>query len=269
MGFSKISYKIVICFLAGAAFSTPTMAESPALAPFNLKGRYTVAWNGISIGRIILTANEDGKTYSLTVDTKTSGIGSLFSKEKRVATAEGRVGTTSYIPAKYDSRPQKDGEKGARHTTLIYDAAGNVKSREQVPTDDPSYRPPVPPEELVGTVDTVTGGLALRKALYEAPEKKLASVTVKTYDGSRLAEMTLTPLKTDTKVQILDNYMPVVNTLVTRKPLNGYTAKELKKFKAGDPEIHLYFSDDEKFWPVRATIDASFGQLSATLTSTN
>lgn len=269
MGFSEISYKIVMCFSAGALFSASAVAAPQPLAPLNLQGRYTVAWNGISIGRIILTSNEDGKTYSMSVDTKTSGIGSLFSKEKRVATATGRVTGGSYIPEKYDSRPQKDGEKGARHTTLIYDAAGNVKSRDQVPTDDPSYRPLVPPQELVGTVDTVTGGLALRKALYEAAEKKLSSVTVKTYDGSRLAEMTLTPLKTDTKVQIMDSYIPVVNTLVTRKPISGYTAKELKKFKAGDPEIHLYFSNDEKFWPVRATIDASFGQLSATLTSTN
>jgi hypothetical protein len=56
-----------------------------------------------------------------------------------------------------------------------------------------------------------------------------------------------------------------VNVAIARIPINGYTPKELKKFKKGDPEIRLYFSNDAAFLPIRATAKVTLGELSLTM----
>lgn len=261
MGFSKTSYKILICFFMA---NTAMAAEAP-LKPLNINAKYTIAFNGITIGRIRFVAQEDAKSYSITLDTKTHGIGSIFSNEKRIAKAEGRrTADGQYLPDRYDSRPQDD-DTTDRHTTLIYDATGKIKTRERVPDDDPSWRPVVTSEEINKATDSTTAGLVLRQRLYQAIAKGQTEATVRTYDGARLADFRFSVIKPEARVQVMGNYQPAINTLVTRQPINGYTPKELKKFKAGDPEMHLYFSDDEQFLPLHVSIDTSFGQLSATL----
>ncbi len=244
----------------------PTLTHAAPIAPLTIQAKYIVAWNGITIGRIRLNANETANSYSISVDTKTRGIGALFSNEKRIAMAEGKISADGrHIPSKYESRPQKETGEAPKYSILRYDNEGRIQSREVVPDDTPNYRPAVPAADVNLATDSVTAGLVLRRKLHGEIAKNGNTTSVKTYDGSRLAEMKFAVVKPEAKVEIMDNYVAAVNTVVTRTPIKGYTAKEMKKYNAGDPEIHLYFSDDEKFIPVKATINTSFGQLSATL----
>ena len=91
-------------------------------------------------------------------------------------------------------------------------------------------------------------------------------VAIRTSDGSRLAEMKFAALADHARVTMPgDGYGDAINTIVTREPIAGYTPKEIKKYNAGDPIIHLYFSADAKFVPVRATVSLPIGELSVSL----
>lgn len=255
-------YKNLICFLC-IGLPQLALAAGPApLEPWNFTARYTVAWTGISIGRIYITATEDATGYHMTVDTKTHGVGALFSDEKRVAEVTGTRTDGHYLPTKFESRPQ-DKNKSDR-TELTYDAQGKLTGRIREPDDDPNWRPPVPREQLGTATDPITAGFVVRKALPLSPTLGDKTST-HTYDGARLAQMTVHVENPRTTLTIMKQKMEALDVTVTRQPINGYTPKELKKFAAGDPVIHLYFTADNKRLPLRATVDAPIGQITATL----
>ena len=235
----------------------------PPLVPLVVHAQYLVAWNGITIGRINMDVQEDATQYALTVDTKTHGIGLLFKTERRIAEANGTVENGHYIPNHFESRPQGKDE-GVRNT-ILYDATGAIQSREQVPPDDPNWRPTVPIAQANTATDPVSAGLILRRKLYEAMAKGTHEVAIKTYDGSRLAEMHFVALQPTARVEMLDSYTDAVDTVVTRQPITGYTPKEMKKYNAGDPVIHLYFTANPQFIPIRTTVSMPIGELSVSL----
>lgn len=267
MGIKLNSYKFALPFLllglanpADAAEATP---QAP-LQPFTLNGRYTIAWSGIPLGRIILSANETDTTYSMVIDTKTKGIGALISDDKREIAANGtKSADGNYIPARYESKPQKgDGDNNV--TTLTYDALGNIASRFRTKDDDPAWRPAVPNAEINSARDPVTAAFILRNQLHAALSEPKAKVSTRTYDGMRLAEMSLERSE-NSKLTIINKETEIVNVVVKRAPINGYTPKELKKYEKGDPEIRIYFSNDAAFIPVRASAKTMLGELSMTL----
>jgi len=252
----------VLILLVGVA--NPSAAQVPPLAPLTIEAKYIVAWNGITIGRINLTAEEAGGRYRMLVDTKTRGLARLFSDEATVASAEGAITDDGrYIPLRFESRPLKDPEKP--RTVLTYDEAGKLLSRERTPDDDPAWRPPVPPEQVATSTDPVSAGFILRRMLHDNMAREVRESVVTTYEGARLADMKFTVVSR-ARVEYMDEYHDAINTVVTRVPIAGYTVKEKKKYAEGDPTIHLYFSADSKLIPVKATVDLAFGQLSATLT---
>ncbi len=256
---SKLILPLVSLIIAPCA-----QAADGALSPLVLKGRYVIAWSGIPLGRIILTANEDATNYSMVIDTKTKGIGALISDEKRVISVEGaKTAADVYIPSRYQSRPHRKGERNT--ITMTYDAAGNIATRENDNEDDPAWRPPVPREEANTARDPVTAAFILRRKLHASFADKITDISTRTYDGERLATMSLIPAGDDARVEVMGAYVKAINVVVKRAPINGYTPKEIKKYKKGDPEIRIYFSNDEAFIPLRATAKVPLGELSMTL----
>ena len=260
----NIAYKAGIAVCCACLLAPQARAEG-AVTPLNLSARYIVAWSGITIGRIIITAKEDASSYSMSVDTKTHGLGSLVSDEASIVSARGsKKPDGTYVPAAYHSGPQNSNDAKRDITDLTYGAAGMIEKRVREPEDDPAWRPLVPFGEINTARDPITAGFILRRQLHDALGNKTAEVSTRTYDGARLATMKM--IRTaNAKVEIMGTYKDTVNVQITRTPINGYTPKELKKFNKGDPEIHLYFSNDEAFLPVRASVKVALGELSLTL----
>lgn len=256
-------YKIVISFFL-VVFPHLTMAAETALSePWNFTAKYTVAWSGITIGRIYITATEDATSYRMSVDTKTHGVGSLFGKERRWAEVTGKKSGTQFLPSRFESRPQSN-DKGDR-TELTYDDQGKLITRLRLPDDDPKWRPPVPREQANTATDPITAGFIVRDNIARAMASGEHSLHTFTYDGARLANMHVTLITPTSTLSIMDKTVEAVDITINRQPIIGYTPKELKKFKDGDPDIHLYFTADAKRIPVRITVDAPVGQLTATL----
>ncbi len=266
MDLTRKAYKIFTAVFLATLISGQAQANEP-LSPLNLKARYLISWGGITIGRINITAREDATSYSLVVDTKTHGAGSIVSNEANVVEANGtKTADGTYIPVRYHSAPQ--GKHKDDTIDLTYDAKGDIVKRVREPDDDPNWRPPVPFVEINTARDPITASFMLRKKLYAAIADANSIVSNRTYDGSRLAQMKMTRAP-NAKVAVMDSYKNAVNVVVTREPINGYTPKELKKYAKGDPEIHLYFSDDAAFLPIRASAKLQLGELALTMVDDN
>lgn len=247
--------------LAILSMAAPVSAGVPALEPLNYKLKYDVTWNGFTIGRLRIRVSEDAFSYRVSIDTKTSGIARLFSSEKSVAIAEGRVVDGRYIPTKYTSR----GDNGSRQRTVItYDASGAIATRDRKPPITGKSRKEVPLEQANAATDPASAFFILRKKLHTAMKANVRDVSTHTYDGVRFAEM-LIHVVSPARVEVFDKYENAINTVITRKPLNGYSAKELKKFKEGDPPAHIYFSTDGRFMPLKAQVQTNIGTIAATL----
>ncbi len=263
---TRIAYKAFTAVFLLAASAAPALAVEP-LSPLILNARYIISWSGITLGRINVTAREDAGSYSLIVDTKTHGVGAIVSDEASIVRAEGTKNAAGdYVPVSYHAGPQ--GKKSGTNTTLNYDAKGLIATRTRDPEDDPAWRPPVTFEQIDTAHDPITASFMLRRMLYAAQQKSDASVATRTYDGARLAEMRMTRT-INARVPVMDGYKDAVNVVVTRTPIEGYTPKELKKFKKGDPEIHLYFTNDAAFLPIRASARIEFGELALTMVDDN
>ena len=264
MVLKNTAFKVGIAVCSLSLFAPMAKAES-TLAPLNLDARYNVAWSGIVIGRIILHAKEDATSYSLSVDTKTHGLGSLISDETSAVSAKGsKKPDGTYVPAEYHSGPQKAEDTRRDRTELLYNPDGTIAKRSREPEDDPAWRPPVNFADIDTARDPITAGFILRKQLHDALDSKTMEVSNRTYDGARLATMRF--IRTiNAKVEVMGTYKDTVDVQVTRTPVTGYTPKELKKFNKGDPEIHLYFSNDAAFLPVRASAKVLLGELSLTM----
>ena len=255
MRFKTLAAIAVLCF------STSAAAEVPPLEPLNYSLRYDVTWNHIRIGRIFVKVNEDSYGYRMSVDTKTSGIARLFNKEKSLALIEGKRVDGAYVPVTYTSR--NDGDSKQR-TEITYDGEGHIATYTRTPPNTDKTRQPVVREDANSATDPVTLFFALRKSLHAAMKVNVRDVSARSYDGLRLGQISL-HVASPARVEVLGGYQNAINTVITRKPINGYSAKELKKFAEGDPTIHIFFSADGALMPLKAQLQAGFGTIAATL----
>lgn len=261
MGRLVSRYKAVV-FAAALAVVTPAWADVPTLKPMNYTLKYDVTFNGLPIGRIRIVASEDDYKYSASVDTKTRGLLRMFDSTKSLITAAGRKDEGTFIQKDFSSRSTDD--DSTKLTTIRYGMKGEVIKSERKPPDDPANRPPVPLEQASEGMNPLTALLVTRYRLRDYIAANERKVTIRTYDGARLADLTFTA-HSRTSFEIMDKRVNVINTELTRKPIAGYKAKELKKFEEGDPIIHVFFSADERFLPVKADINLRFGTISAQL----
>lgn len=257
--------KLVLPLLILGLGTLPASAAVPELAPLNVKTRYDVTIGGMAIGRVRITVTEDAFGYRMIVDTKTRGLVDIFAPLESIAIAKGRVtDAREYIPQSYSSVAKKDGDNKNRRASITYDAAGQIVTRSRLP-DEKGWRPVVPLEKANEAVDPMTGFLVLRHALRDAMAREQREATVLTYDAGRLARLTVKVISR-ARIEVDGKYRDAINTVVTRQPIDGYTPKEMKKFKEGDPVMHIYFSPDAEFMPLLATIRLHYGDIRVTLT---
>lgn len=264
MDLIRTAYKTWIAVFC--IYLLPLSALAEGLQPLNLNATYSLAWSGISIGRISVRAHEDASRYGMVIDTRTHGVGSLFRDEKSVLTTEGlKNGSGDYLASSYERRPENDANNG--DITLTYDAQGNLLKRVREKDDNPAWRPPVPVEQINQAHDPLTVIFILRRMLYAAKSTEEKAVTTRLYDGMRLVDTTLTRQE-NSSIDIMDRPVNTIKVGFTRNLLAGYSPKEWKKFSKGkDPRMALYITDDEQFFPVKATVDVALGQVSMTLIS--
>lgn len=232
------------------ALATPAMA-APTL-PENLY--YHISWNGLSLGRIRVSATETKESYHMVVDTKSRGVASMFAPFKTVAQVRGIKRGTQYIPSYYETRSEKSDEGNGRSGHIRYDATGKITERVLSHPDDPAWRPVVPIDKASAATDPITCFIAMRPLLIQNKAQGVRETILRSYDNKRLANLRAT---------ILDNnpYKDTIATRITREPLDGYTPKEVKKYRKGDPTLTVWFSEDRHVMPTRLELELMLGTI--------
>ncbi len=261
MGMKRTAFKIA--FSAWLLAAPLAHAQVPELEPMHYTVRYDVYWNGLPLGRIRMTVHEDQFGYGMEIDTKTRGLADIFAESTSTASVKGIRREGQYIPLKYSSTSQSD--KEPRRTTITYDEEGKIRKRTRTPQDDPAWRPIVPLAEANEATDPITAFFTLRQRLRDAMAANERSTSVKTYEGARYAGFTFKVIS-PASLQIMKKSVRAINTVPTRQPINGYTPKEWKKYKKGDPVVHVYFSADARFIPLLAEAALPIGTLKMQLT---
>lgn len=248
-----------LLFMGSFAMAAEAVSPPP-LQPLNFEARYDGTFTGVKLGRLRIDMKEDKESYELKLDTKLSGLARVFSEMRSFAQARGIKKGQTYLPQFYESTEEKNGDPKAREAWIKYDEKAAIAERFRNPMDDPYWRPIVPIADANTGVDPISAYMLLRPKLQQILDKPGQQTFVRTYDGARLAEMNFRVVGR-TSIEIMDKKMPVVDTTLTRALLDGYTPKEKRKFKEGDPEIHIYFSDDARLLPVKATIALPAGSF--------
>lgn len=237
-----------LMLLAAPAIAAPTLPASLY---------YRISWGGLPLGRIRVSANEDEGRYRMVVDTKSKGMVSMFSPFQTIAQVEGIKRDGRYVPQEYRTNAKKSDEGDDRMSLIRYDEEGHIIERIAKPQDDPRWRPIVPLEETTDATDPITCFIAIRALLVQNREQGVKETALRSYDAKRLAIL---------KAMLIPNPDPkkgAFATRITRIPLNGYTPKEWKKYRKGDPALTVWFSNDAYVMPTRLELDLMLGTIVA------
>lgn len=258
----RVLYKIVasICLMFVTAVSTswPLHAQTtppsapPLPAPSAFIGQYYFSWAGIKLGKLELSIDEKADAYALHLGVTSAGIVNLFTHHISDTTVVGKRHDGRYCPIRYESRYQT--KKKPRHILLVFDPKRHITEELNEPPENRAIRPEVPAELKDGSYDPLSGLMALRQGI--------SPLTA--FDAKRLYQVKAEE-KEHSSLTVMEKTQPVIHYILTRTPLGGMTAKETEEYKAGEPPLHLFISDDEKRVPVLVQMPVLMGNVKGTL----
>lgn len=134
----------------------------------------------------------------------------------------------------------------------------------QLPPDDHATRPVVPAGMLKNAVDPLSLIIQVREKLREKMADHQSVFSINIYDGNRLSEADFTIVGAQ-QIFYGQRRVPVIEVTGRRKPLAGFTKKEMGDFTTSQPTLYIYFSDDTQLMPLKLQMAMPFGLLTATL----
>ncbi len=230
--------------------------ELPALAPFTFSAHYGFYWNGLPFGVLDIKAEEKEKIQRMEATIRSTGLAALFAPHKSTTTLEVANGKTIY-ETNYTTRDEP------RRVKITYSPMGTVSETIVEPPEDPVRRPPPSAEQLKQSLDPLSFVIAARQALHHTLAADKTEFSLSVFDGRRLMETPFT-VQGEELLRRPEGKLPVVHCLVQRKPIAGYTEKELKSLKKDNPALHILFSNDEKMLPLKLYVDV-LGRMYAVL----
>lgn len=233
-----------------AMAATIAAPQLKAETPLREEISYKIYWNGIRAGKLWLYWEEDATRYAARMQLKTSGLVRIFSKQLRTASAEGTkqcdTNGCTYTPVKAGWDVQY--RHKSRKVELEYGPKGTMTSATVTPTDNRATRPDVDQKDKDRSLDA----LSATQRLFFGMLRGEKNIVIPVYDGRRFTEF-------------LFDFADKERMLyaAARKPISGYTAKELKEVSEGDPPILLQVVPNRRF-PIAALAKTSFGALKIT-----
>lgn len=224
-------------------------------------GVYSVTWNNLPVGYLIMDAQETASTYKVDVNTRATGALKLATKHSSTLTAQGIKREGKYLPQHFGTVFNLRGE--SRTIDLAYDKDGRLISETNNPPEPEWKRPPVPQELKADAIDPMTLFYAHRPLIHKAIRNGEREFTLRYYEGRRLTDLYYTVGEVE-QVQIGKHSVPLLRVSVLRKPIAGYKEKELKKMAKKDYLLELYLTTDGRYMPQKFVVDAALGTFYAT-----
>ncbi len=250
MGTRYRLYKIII--LISLIGINPAIANDNILPPLHFNGRYAFDWSGITLGKLAVSVDEGKDRYKLRLIVASAGATNLFTHHMSDTVATGRREGNTYFPEYYESYYKT--KQKPRHIKLEFNKKGVVTTEINEPPEDRNDRPEIPHALKDGSYDPLTGFMALRSGDAKLPA----------FDAKRLYEIyarkgSSHPLYRE---KTLQNALPFT---LSRTPLAGLTAKELREYAKGEPEVTLYLSNDQRRIPLAMSMPILLGSVHGVL----
>ncbi len=206
-------------------------------------GSFTVTVAGIKAGTFRFKASLNGKRYSVTSQAATAGLGAVLKSFTMDSKVEGVAKGRALQPRSYVSKGQ--GEHEGRGAEIAYDGA-TPRVVQFFGMPDPEA-PSIAPDDMIGTVDTLTGLYAL---LRDTPVDQICDLKLRLFDGHRLSHVTLTPGRGGDGAVTCDGVYHRVA---------GYPPKEVKKRRKFPFTVIYDAVDATTLRPRELTMDSPFG----------
>jgi len=232
-----------------------TASANDSAEPLHFYGRYEFTWSGITLGTLVLGIEDENDRYSMHLLVTSAGIVNLFTHHASDTVASGKREGTAYLPRYYESYYKT--KKKPRHIKLEFNAKGAVTTEINEPPEDRNDRPEVPHKLKDGAYDPLTALLALRAGMQD----------MRGFDAKRLYEVKAKESKQDT-LFIAGDWRKATPYILSRTPLSGLTAKEMREYRQGEPLLTLYLSNDKERIPLAVSMPVSIGYVSGTLVKT-
>jgi hypothetical protein len=260
LNIKRIIFYIIPCLLL---LITDSQAASYS-RDIAFRGYYKCSFSGIPFAKVGIHTEQDARNYSATTDILLTGVVSLFTSHSSHSTVDGSGKDYTYNASEYETNYKT--KKKKRYVKLNY--KGDIFDKETlVPPENPAKRTPVPTQEKNGSYDPLSALLKARMLLIDALEKNKKTFSLNVYDGRRLTKVDFTVLSTRT-IRIDGKKVPIVAVQAKRTLIAGFTKSELADHDPQEPPMIMYFSNDEKLFPVRLQANLSFGRLTADLYKT-
>lgn len=247
------------------AFAMPALAkEAGTLEPLSFSGIYTFGWSGVKFGEMDFLSEEKTGHFRAETHIRTTGLLNLFAAHASHTTLKSALeeGGISTSPRTYETFYTT--KKEPRHVKLVFARGGAVTEEIVMPPENRQKRPEVPAADKKAALDPLSFLLALRKGLHEALQTDKKQVSLRLFEGRRLMDTDFVIAGHATLLRGTQE-VPVIRVIGRRKPVAGYTAKELASLKEGDPPVIAYFSDDGHLVPLRLEVPLPVGMLYAEL----
>jgi hypothetical protein len=167
---------------SGLIIGMVAFLASPVVAQED-QGRFDLILKGIKAGSLAFSGVQDGSSYAVTGQLKTTGIASLLRKIRYDASSNGTVQGGTYVPETYS----ENADTGKRQSQAVMAYKAGVPQLK-------SYNPPrapksfdVDPATMGGTVDPLT---ALYATLRNVEAGSECQVNVQMFDGRRQSQIT-------------------------------------------------------------------------------
>lgn len=259
MVFSNYKSAAIAAFLF---LLSPAASQADELAPLNVKGQYDLSWTGIPFGALTIDATEKDGHYKMATEIHFKKLINLVVRHESRTTVEGSTEDFLKGPRVYESHYKTKNKP--RYVKLDYDAQGHIASETVMPPDNPNKRPPVPEAQKDGSADPVTAIAQIRRLLAKSLAEDAKAFSLPVFDGRRLYEGNFT-IEGLAEVKYDGKKQPLIKVVGTRKPVTGFTQKELRDMGTKDVPLDLYFTPLPELMLVKMHLPMAIGAFEATL----
>ncbi len=247
---------ILIFFSQSSAYSLAEEKPSSEDSYDNLNNKaawYKVYWTGVHIADLVVEV-KDG---SMDTVIESYGIVKKISKYASRTSSKFSFENGKYIPKSFYTQFQQ--RNGGKKINIVYNSSGIIEAESVTPPDKRGKRPAVKNEMKVDTVDPLTAVMVAHAKIKESLKQNIKNFSFNMYDGRRLAQLDFT-IGGRMHRNINGKSYNVVMVTFVRKPIAGFTNKELSRMKEEEPVFTIYLNDDKYLMPIKADAEAPLGK---------
>lgn len=239
----------------------PARAGQQAEIAYSLKGIYDIRLSDIRFAKLGLELEQTATSYDIICDVAITGLLKFFTKHSSHTTVSASGKDFVYPSRSYESKYKT--RKKSRHVKMLYEN-GQTKKETSIPPVNTAKRKQPTPEQRKDHYDPLSFLIKMRQEVIGTLKENNKGFMLKVFDGRRLtgAQFTIIGEKT---ISYKGKERSVIAVKIKRSLISGYTQKEYKTHSSKEKPLTVYFSNDERFIPLKLETNFWFSTLSATL----